>query len=394
MVKSRWDKERTNEPIPTDKSRLVQVRKPDWGRTSVEQWEEKLKTTWLGHAGFLIELPVPQSPQASEGDDATKSEGLSSRRRGITILADAVFADRMSPVSFAGPKRFTEPPCTAEELPPIDIILISHSHYDHLDIDTMRTVYARNKGHVKFFAGLGMRRWFCQVSGLDVREDEVCEMDWWDQNKVSVDLDRSSAQSPGIGSSHGEGHAEKKADHDTQIRQLDTVTLTCTPSQHASARTIRDKDTALWCSWALHYSSLSSPPLDAKPSTQSLYFAGDTALGNTATPEPSSTPCPAFAQIGDLLGPFDLALLPIGCFKPRAWMSNVHASPEDSLAIHEMVRSRKSIGMHYGAIRGGISGAYEGVEEGLQRWRKGAEEKGKWQTGEIGVCDVGETVAV
>ena len=75
-------------------------------------------------------------------------------------------------------------------------------------------------------------------------------------------------------------------------------------------------------------------------------------------------------------------------------MSNVHASPEDSVLIHRMVRSRKSVGMHYGTIRGGISGQYEPVDDPPRVWREACQSEGLWDSGECGLCDVGETVAV
>lgn len=95
-----------------------------------------------------------------------------------------------------------------------------------------------------------------------------------------------------------------------------------------------------------------------------------------------------------MYGPFDLALLPIGCYLPRAFMSPVHCAPDDSVEIHKDVRSKKSIGMHYGTIRGGLSAQYEDVREPPQRWKECCEKAGlKWGE-DIGVCDLGETVAV
>ena len=372
-LQTRFGKDRNYVPIPTDKSKLVQVRTPTWGRDKAG-WEDKLKATWMGHAGFIIELPIP-------------STSTSKPTRGITILMDAVFADRMSPVSFLGPKRFVPTPCTIAELPPIDIVLISHNHYDHLDIETMRQVYAINKTHVHFFAPLGNKKWFTHASGLEVPESQVTELDWWDQTRVAVDLERSTS----TGNSHDSATPSTTAE----------VTITCTPSQHFSARSPFDAGHTLWSSYAIQCPPMTSVP-SAVPTTtpnptttpgKSLYFSGDTALRSRATPA-STPPCPAFAQIGELLGPFDLALLPIGCYSPRNWMSNVHASPEDSVDIHRLVRSRKSVGMHYGTIRGGISGQYEPVDDPPRVWREVCESEGLWDSGECGLCDVGETVAV
>ncbi|KAE9983674.1 hypothetical protein EG328_009631 [Venturia inaequalis] len=149
---------------------------------------------------------------------------------------------------------------------------------------------------------------------------------------------------------------------------------------------------ALWCSYVveeMHTEHL-----------HKLYFAGDTGY-RTVTKEAladdkvdSLSHCPAFKEIGSKYGPFDLALLPIGCYSPRPFMSPVHCAPDDSIEIHKDVRSKKSIGMHYGTIRGGLSAQYEDVREPPQRWKEGCEKAGlKWGE-EIGLCDLGETVAV
>ena len=115
-----------------------------------------------------------------------------------------------------------------------------------------------------------------------------------------------------------------------------------------------------------------SLPLDAVEAASTflqaprLYFAGDT--GYRTVPVPNPTPeeteqqphCPVFSTIGTLLGPFDLALLPIGLFLPRNIMSPVHCCPEDSVCVARDVGAKRSIGMHYGTVRGGLSGQYEG----------------------------------
>jgi len=148
----------------------------------------------------------------------------------------------------------------------------------------------------------------------------------------------------------------------------------------------------LWCSWALEASG------------RKLYFGGDTGYQAKDTP----APCPIFVQIGDLLGPFDLALLPIGLCTPYSFMGNVHATPEQSLLIHKEIKAKLSIGMHYGTVRGGLSSQFEDVRDPPRRWRQAAEEEGLWRGGGVegvgeivdtkssgvGLCDVGETVSV
>ncbi|KAF2718352.1 Metallo-hydrolase/oxidoreductase [Polychaeton citri CBS 116435] len=319
---------------------LVQIKRPDWAADQTHS----LRATWIGHASFLVETPT--------------AAGSS---RGIRVLFDPVWSERTSPFSFLGPKRYSPPPCTIADVPDVDIICISHNHYDHQDYHTLIDFYKRRKGHIHFLVALGNRSWFLQH--IQCSPDEVTELDWWDGVDVTA---------PGVG--------EAK--------------LTCVPCQHGSARTPFDRDRALWCSWVLETSD-----------RRKLYFSGDTAYQAVDAP----SPCPAFKEIGDALGPMDLALLPIGLMMPPSFMANVHASPEQSLRIHKEVRSKLSIGMHYGTVRGGVSEQYEDVREPPQRWRAAAEKEGIWAGGGIegdggavdvgkdngiGLCHIGETVCV
>ena len=241
----------------------------------------------------------------------------------------------------------------------MDVICISHNHYDHLDIHTVTELYKIRQKNIHFFVPLNDGAWF--VKNV-CPADQVTELDWWDSRNISIE---------GLGS----------------------IVITCTPAQHASARTGWDKDCSLWSSWVLE---------DA--GGKKLYFAGDTAYQAVDTP----SPCPAFAQIGEVFESFDLALVPIGLFKPQTLMGGVHAAPEQSICIHRDIKSRLTIGMHYGTVRGGISGQYEDVTEPPRRWREAAEQDGIWRGGGVegggkavdvsgegaGLCDVGETVAV
>ena len=135
-----------------------------------------------------------------------------------------------------------------------------------------------------------------------------------------------------------------------------------------------------------------------------MFFAGDTAYQSPDSP----SPCPAFVNIGNTIGPFDLATVPIGLMTPQSFMGSVHATPEQSLRIHKEVKSKLSIGMHYGTVRGGISAHYEDVRDPPRRWREAAEKEDLWSGGGIegggsavdiskggvGLLDIGETVAV
>jgi len=318
---------------------LVQVLQPTWGADQ----KDKLRATWIGHASWLVEAP------AVNGSD-----------RGVKILFDPVFSERTSPFTHFGPKRYTPTPCKLDDLPDVDLIVISHNHYDHLDIETVTPLYRRLKGKVHFLVPLGVRSWF--IDHVGVPPDEVTESDWWQSHQIVVG-DRGS------------------------------VTFTCAPAQHFSGRTIWDGGQTLWCSWALEL-----------PGDKKLYFTGDTAYQAYDT----SSPCPAFQQIGETLAPFDLALIPIGLYSPEKFAASVHAHPEQSLLIHKAVRSKLSLGMHYGTVRGGLSAVFEDVRDPPRRWREAAEKEGLWCGGGVegngspvdvtkegvGLCHIGETVAV
>ncbi|KAF2035744.1 Metallo-hydrolase/oxidoreductase [Setomelanomma holmii] len=334
LFKTRWMTPKNFVPVPADRAGLPSVRTPNFGLD-----QDGLKATWIGHASFLIEMPK------HEGSD-----------RALRILLDPVWSDRVGPYGLVGPVRFTPPPCTIEDLPQVDAVCISHDHYDHLDTDTLRKLNAKQAGDLRILCGLGVKAVVLGL-GVGIKEEQVTELDWWDGITLS---------------SEGAGTAE----------------LICTPAQHRSGRSPWSFDSTLWCSWTF------------VSSTKRLFFAGDTGycavhsddqFTHHDAPHP---PCPAFKQIGDLYGPFDLALVPAGCFKPRSVLSGQHSSPEDSLAIHGDVRSKKSLAMHYGTFRGGFSQHYEPVTEPIERWRKGAEAEGlKWGE-EVCSCDIGETVVV
>jgi L-ascorbate metabolism protein UlaG (beta-lactamase superfamily) len=153
--------------------------------------------TWVGHATLLVQLD------------------------GVNVLTDPHFSERASPLSFAGPKRLNPPGLAFEALPPIDVVVISHDHYDHLDRPTVERLAATHKP--LFLVPLGLKAWF---AGLGI--ERVLELDWWDSRRVGA------------------------------------VTFTLTPVQHWCGRTPFDMDRRLWGGWAL------------AGRERRVFFAGDT----------------------------------------------------------------------------------------------------------------------
>lgn len=223
------------------------------------------RITWLGHAGFLFQ------------------------RNGISVLADPIFSQRASPFSFAGPKRITPTPFAPAQLPPIDIVVISHNHYDHLDTETVRAIFAKNGDRTQWLVPLGMAQWF-----RDLGITHVTEMDWWQEQSFAV------AQ--------------------TNVRTW------FVPAQHFSGRGAFDRNKSLWGGWVIEIDGFR------------FFHAGDTGYSQD------------FSNIGQVFGNIDLALIPIGAYQPAWLMKPVHITPEEAVRIHQDIHSRFSIGMHWGTF--------------------------------------------
>ena len=216
--------------------------------------------TWIGHSTTLVQID------------------------GINFLTDPIWSKRPSPVPLLGPRRYVPPGVALEDLPVIDFVVISHNHYDHLDVPTLKALAQRNPQTV-FFVPLG--------NGELLRNNnisQVVELDWGQQ---------------------------------ADFRSL---TVHCLPSQHWSKRTLTDTNRALWASWAV-----------AGPKRR-IYYAGDSGY------------FPGFTEIGHQLGPFDLAIVPIGAYAPRAMMLESHMNPEEALQSATDVGASKALGVHFGTF--------------------------------------------
>ncbi|MEH6524437.1 MAG: MBL fold metallo-hydrolase [Sneathiella sp.] len=178
-------------------SRSAEVAVKDLDIDLVNMPNEPNQVSWLGHSTFLIQSA------------------------GKNILTDPIFADRVSPVSFAGPARYIRHVTNYDDLPDIDYVIISHNHYDHLDRETVQLL-----GNTPvYLVPLGLKPWFLE---LGIRADRIQEHDWWDRTEL-----------PG-------------------------VTIQAMPSQHWSARGLGDRHETLWASWYLDFGD------------RTLWFGGDT----------------------------------------------------------------------------------------------------------------------
>jgi L-ascorbate metabolism protein UlaG (beta-lactamase superfamily) len=232
-----------------------------------------LRVTFVGHATLLVQID------------------------GLNVLTDPVWGERSSPVSFAGPRRYRAPGIRWEDLPPIDVALISHDHYDHLCAPTVRRLAAEHDPRI--VSGLGNGAF---LSSLGARDP--IELDWWQSTELA---------------------SGTKA--------------TFVPAQHFSGRGLRDRDTTLWGGLVLE-----------SPSAR-VYFAGDTGMG------------PHFAMIRERLGAPDLALLPIGAYRPAWFMRRVHVSPGEAVEAARILGARTSVGMHFGTFRVAFDGMDEPVND-------------------------------
>ena len=218
------------------------------------------QVTWIGHATVLIQY------------------------KGVNVLTDPIFSDRASPLPFAGPKRFNQPALALADLPPIDFVVLSHNHYDHLDQASIKGIGNSALWLVPLANGK-------LLQALGISAERIIELDWWDTKKI-----------PG-------------------------VTVTATPAQHWSARSLWDRNESLWASWLIQYENFT------------VWYSGDTGYNPYQ-----------FKEIGSRFPDIDVALISIGAYAPRWFMKDMHINPEEAVQIHQEIGSRYSIGVQWGTF--------------------------------------------
>jgi L-ascorbate metabolism protein UlaG (beta-lactamase superfamily) len=226
-----------------------------------------MRVTLVGHATVLIQVA------------------------GLNILTDPVWSERASPLSFVGPKRVTAPGVSLPQLPKIDLVLISHDHYDHLDLPTLRQLDARDRPRV--VVPLGNRALVASAMPASI----VTEHDWG-----------------------------------TQVGLAGGASVHVEPLLHGSGRTPLDQMHSLWAAYVI------------KAGGYTVYHAGDTGYGDGRL----------FREAGNKHGGFDLAILPIGAYEPVSFMADSHMSPAEAVKAKADLRAARAMAHHFGAFQLGF----------------------------------------
>eukprot|EP00833_Pecoramyces_ruminatium_P013705 jgi/Orpsp1_1/1187737/evm.model.d7180000059800.1 len=269
-----------------------------------------LQLTWLGHSAVLLQV------------------------NDFNILFDPLLSFRASPFNFIGHYRYRSKGFKSfNQLPKIDLLVISHNHYDHLDKRAIKKMLKVKKNkNVHVFCPLGLKKWF--ITRLNLSSSQITECDWWDDYEISKKNENNSSVDP------SSVEEEKKENIKSEEKSLK---ISCVPAQHSSRRSLFDGNKTLWSGWVI------------KSNDVSFYFAGDT--GYRAIPENCSNEerkkypyCPVFSQIGKIYGPFDFACIPIGPSNDTNSVTPSHVDPVDAINIHKDIKSKHSIPIHWGTV--------------------------------------------
>lgn len=232
---------------------------------------QEIQITWMGHSSLLVQM------------------------NGSNILTDPIFSQRCSPSQLFGPLRYRQSPTSAADLCQrigIDMVLISHNHYDHLDYATVKEIHAYSP-ETTFVVPLGVAAWFSTHISRNI---PIVEMDWYED--VELTFRNSSIQVSSI------------------------------PMRHWTSRFGSDRDKTLWCGYVLHDTT----------HQKKFLFPGDTAWFD------------AVENIGDKFGPIDCAAIPIGAYAPRDFMKSNHINVEEAVRMKDAVKAKHAVPIHWGTF--------------------------------------------
>jgi N-acyl-phosphatidylethanolamine-hydrolysing phospholipase D len=264
--------------------------------------------------------------------------------------------------------------------------MISHNHYDHLDLSTIEAIFKKFP-KARYFVPLGNKGWICS---LGIPQDRVHELDWWQNREYSVwDFMYTIPQD---------------TSKDTLLR------FTCVPAQHNSGRGAFDQGTTLWCGWVIEQLLVSKYKAETSHTKRkgAIYHAGDTGYRRTSK---STVICPIFKEIGRKFGPFDLSFVPIwrgGSLGFISYLglrlshnsipSALHSTPTDAINIHNDVLSRNTVAVHFGTFVGSENESLEAIIEFTKRRESqdvlSLNEPAVEGRGRAGILNIGGSIAV
>ena len=267
---------------------------------------DRLKVQWLGHSTCLIEL-----------------------HHGVHILTDPHLTDYAAHIPRSSGTQVIS--SIHDDLPQkIPIVVLSHDHYDHLDIPTLQLLKDKlqyivvPKGHSKYLQS--------QISFSN--DVQIIELEWW-QSATFRNLNNGDGELQFLSSQHNLQDLPIVPSWNEEDHHHNIV-VTCTPAQHYCSRTPFDRNKRLWCSYAIQ-----SNHNYGKKKKMNFFFAGDTGYPKEF---------PLFRQIGDSLGPFDMAAIPIGAYQPNHLFESSHVNPQQAIQIHTDIQSQKSVAIHWGTF--------------------------------------------
>lgn len=253
----RWQLNRASNPWP------AWVENKTFVRPILQKGQSRL--TMINHATVLLELD------------------------GFNVITDPVFSKRVSPFSFVGPARSRPPGLEIKDLPTIDVVVVSHNHYDHLDVASLKKINTAYEP--VFLVAMGDAAML-----KDYGFKKVFELDWWQHHAVGK------------------------------------TRFTFCPSQHWSSRGLFDRQKSLWGSFMIEHGA-------GGPQPRKIYFAGDTGYG------------PHFKKTFEKLGAPDWALLPIGAYEPRWFMKDYHMNPEEAVQAMIDLHAGHAFAIHHGTFK-------------------------------------------